>query len=270
MRRAATLITAVLLLALAAPAGAIDLVSVKDEIAIGRQANADARKQMPELTDREVREYVRALGARLAKSAPGPRYPYSFTVANYREINAFALPGGPVWINRGVLQMATNESQVAGVLAHEIAHIAQRHAAAQITNGILANLGLGLLGALLGNSGGAAAAQAAAGLGANLWFLKFSRDDEAEADRVGLRILRRAGWDGRGMTELFELLQREQGRNPASVEVFFSSHPAPRDRLQALRADVAKARGGVRDTARFQAIRKKLQKMPAARAMPRR
>ena len=269
MTKSRSMAVVVLLLAVTAPVAAIDLISVKDEIAIGRQANADARKQMPELTDREVREYVRSIGARLVKSAPGPRYPYSFTVANYREINAFALPGGPVWINRGVLQMATSESQVAGVLAHEIAHIAQRHAAAQITKGIFANLGLGLLGALLGNSGGAAAAQAAAGLGANLWFLKFSRDDEAEADRVGLRILRRAGWDGRGMTELFEMLQREQGRNPASVDVFFSSHPAPRDRLQALRADVANARGGVRDTERFQAIRKKLRKMPAARAMPR-
>ena len=259
---------AVVLTTLTAPAAAIDLISVKDEIAIGRQANADVRKKMPELADREVRDYVRGIGARLVKRAPGPRYPYSFAVVNYRELNAFALPGGPVWINRGVLQVATNESQVAGVLAHEVAHIAQRHAAAQMAKGIFANFGLGVLGALLGNSGGAAAAQAVAGLGANLWFLKFSRDDEAEADRVGLRILRQAGWDARGMTELFETLKREQGRNPASVEVFFSSHPAPQDRLRALRVDVARSRGGVHDSAKFQAIRKKLQKMPAAKRMP--
>jgi predicted Zn-dependent protease len=248
---------------------AITLLTVKEEIEIGRQANADIRKEVPELSDREVRDYVRGIGARLAKAAPGPKYPYSFAVANHRELNAFALPGGPVWINRGVLQAATNESQVAGVLAHEIAHIAQRHAADQISKGIFANLGLGALGALLGNSGGAAVAQAAAGLGASLWFLKFSRADEAEADRVGLRILRRAGWDGRGMTELFEMLTREQGRNPAAVQVFFSSHPAPRDRLRALRADVAKTRGGTRDTARFQAIKRKLQRLPAARPMSR-
>jgi predicted Zn-dependent protease len=259
-----------ILLFLAAPVAAINVISVKDEIAIGREANKNIRKEVPELKEEAAGAYVRSIGSRLAKVAPGPKYPYSFAIANYREINAFALPGGPVWINRGVLHAATNESQVAGVLAHEIAHIAQRHAAAQMTKGIFANLGLGALGALLGNIGGASAAQTAAGLGANLWFLKFSRDDEREADRVGLRILRRAGWDGRGMTELFDVLRREQGRNPAAVEVFFSSHPAPADRLKALQSEVARAKGGVRDTARFQAIRKKLQEMPAARAMPRR
>jgi predicted Zn-dependent protease len=249
--------------------GAITLMSVEEEIAIGREANADTRKKIPELPDQDVRAYVRSIGARLAKAAPGPRYPYSFSVANYREINAFALPGGPVWINRGALQAATNESQVAGVLAHEIAHIAQRHAATQMSNGMVANLGLGALGALLGNVGGAGAARAAAGLGTNLWFLKFSRDDEAEADRVGLQILRRGGWDGRGMIELFEILKREQGRNPGAVEVFLSSHPAPQERLQALQADVARAHGGVHNTGRFQMIRARLLKMAPARAMPR-
>ena len=262
--------TALLCALFAAPVAAITLISVNDEIEIGRKANADLRKQTPELTDRDVRDYVRSIGARLVKNAPGPRYPYSFAVANYRELNAFALPGGPVWINRGVLQAATNESQVAGVLAHEIAHIAQRHAANQMTKGIFANLGLGMLGALLGNSGGAAAAQTVAGAGTNLWFLKFSRDDEAEADRVGLRILRRAGWDGRGMIELFESLKREQGRDPAAVEVFFSSHPAPQDRLNALRTDASRARGGVRNTSTFQAVKARLAKMPPPRRMPRR
>ena len=247
---------------------AITLISVEDEIAIGRQSNADTRKKIAELQDQEVRAYVRSIGARLAKAAPGPRYPYSFTVANYREINAFALPGGPRWITRGVLQAATNESQVAGVLAHEIAHLAQRHPAQQTSNAIVANLGLSALSALLGNVGGAGAARTAAGLGTNLWFLKFSRDDEAEADRVGLQILRRSGWDGRGMIELFEILKREQGRNAGAVETFLSSHPAPQERLNALRAEVARTHGGVHNTARFQFIRRKLQKMAPARAMP--
>ena len=250
------------------PTAAITLISVEDEIAIGREANADTRKKIPELPDQEVRAYVRSIGARLAKAAPGPRYPYSFSVANYREINAFALPGGPVWINRGVLQAATNESQVAGVLAHEIAHVAQRHPAQQMSNAMVANLGLGALGALLGNVGGAGAARAAAGLGTNLWFLKFSRDDEAEADRVGLQILRRGGWDGRGMIELFQVLKREQGRNPGAVEVFLSSHPAPNERMRALTADVARMHGGVRNTGKFQTIRGKLLKMAPARSMP--
>jgi len=140
-----------------------------------------------------------------------------------------------VWIHRGVLHSATNESQVAGVLAHEIAHIAQRHAADQLTSVTLTNWGLGLLGAVLGNSGGAGAAQIAAGFLANGVFLKFSRDDEREADRVGLDIMRRAGWDGRGMVELFDILRRESARDPGSVEVFFSSHPSPQDRMAQLR-----------------------------------
>ena len=249
---------------------AITLISVEDEIAIGKETNADTRKKIPELSDQAVRAYVRGIGARLAKVAPGPRYPYSFSIANYREINAFALPGGPVWINRGVLQAGSNESQVAAVLAHEVAHLAQRHPAQQMSNALVANLGLGALSALLGNVGGAGAARAAAGLGTNIWFLKFSRDDEAEADRVGLQVLQRAGWDARGMIEMFEILKREQGRNPGAVETFLSSHPAPQDRLNALRTAAARAHGGTRNTAAFQAIKAKLRKMPPARSMPKR
>jgi predicted Zn-dependent protease len=265
-----TIVATCLILAVSVPAAAITFISVDQEIAIGREANANTRRQVPELTDAEVRAYIRSIGSRLARVTPGPKYPYSFHIADYRELNAFALPGGPVWINRGVLHAATNESQVAGVLAHEIAHIAQRHAADQMTKAMFANLGLGLLGALLGNSGGASAAQVAAGLGTNLWFLKFSRDDESEADRVGLRILRRAGWDGRGMIELFDLLAREQGRNPAAVQVFFSSHPAAQARVRALRADATRARGGVRNTQQFQAIKDRLLRMTPPRSMPRR
>ena len=263
-------IASLVLTLISTPLAAITLMSVDEEIKIGREANADARKKIPVLGDEDVRTYVRHIGAQLAKAASGPRYPYSFAVANYKELNAFALPGGPVWINRGVLQTATNESQVAGVLAHEIAHIAQRHAAEKMSNAMVANLGLSAFGALLGNVGGASAARAVAGLGTNLWFLKFSRDDEAEADQVGLRILRRAGWDGRGMIELFEILKHEQGRNPGAVETFLSSHPAPQDRLSALRAEVSRARGGVHSTVKFQSIRTKLLKMSPARSMPRR
>ena len=123
------------------------LVSVQQEIEIGQEANAQVRRKIPELRDAQVTAYVRGIGERLVRQAQGPKYPYSFSVADYREINAFALPGGPVWLHRGAIHAATNESQVAGVLAHEVAHIAQRHAADQLTKGIMANLGLGLLGA---------------------------------------------------------------------------------------------------------------------------
>lgn len=248
---------------------AITLVSVEEEIAIGRQTNAEVQKQMPGLRDQQTLAYLRGIGQRLARQAPGPKYPYSFSAVNYREINAFALPGGPVWIHRGVLHAATSESQVAGVLAHEIAHIAQRHAADQLTSAMLTNWGLGLLGAVLGNSGGAATAQIAAGLLANGIFLKFSRDDEREADRVGLDIMRRAGWDGRGLVELFEILRRESARDPGSVELFFSSHPSPQDRIASLQSEVARRSGGTRDSRQFQQIKARLLRMTAPPSMPR-
>jgi predicted Zn-dependent protease len=253
--------------ALWAMALAVTLVSVPEEIEIGRQANVQTRKQMAVLHDGPTAAYITDVGRRLTAAARGPKYPYTFTAADYREINAFALPGGPVWINRGVLQAATNESQVAGVLAHEIAHVAQRHAADQLTKSMIANWGLGLLGGLLGNSGGAGAAQVAARMMAGGIFLKFSRDDERDADRVGLQILTRAGWDGRGMVEMFEILQRESARNPAAVEVFFSTHPPPAERMENLRRWLPKARRGTRDSARFHSIKARLLKLPAAKTM---
>jgi predicted Zn-dependent protease len=249
--------------------GGISLISVNQEVEIGRQANAQVRKQTPEVHDAEVTAYVHGLGRQLVRYAPGPRYPYSFNIADYREINAFALPGGPVWIHRGVLHSATSESQLVGVIAHEIAHIGQRHAADQLTKITVANWGLGVLGALLGNSGGAGAAQIAAQLLSNGVFLKFSRDDEREADRVGLQIMTRAGWDGRGMIELFEILRREAKRDPGSVETFFSTHPSPQDRISRLPADVARRSGGRRDSRQFQAIKARLLHMAPPRRMPR-
>ena len=244
------------------------LISVEQEIAIGREANAQVRKEMPELRDREIAEYVRSVGRRLVSHAGGAKYPYSFGVVNYREINAFAVPGGPVWLHRGVLQAASNEAQVAGVLAHEVAHIAQRHAAEQLTKATMANWGIGLLGAVLGNSAGAGAAQVAAGFLANGAFLKFSRDDEREADDVGLRIMRQAGWDARGMVELFEVLRREGQRDPGSVEMFFSSHPSPQDRIARLQKQIGRTPGGRRDSPQFQAIKARLRTLPAAASMP--
>lgn len=248
---------------------AITLVSVEDEIEIGRQANAQIRKAAPEFRDAQTASYIQNVGERLVRHTQGPKYPYSFSVADYRELNAFALPGGPVWIHRGVLHAATAESQVAGVLAHEVAHIAQRHAADQLSKGIVAKWGLELLGATLGNSGGASTAQMAAELLTDGIFLKFSRDHEREADRVGLQLMRRAGWDGHGIVELFEILRREAARDPGAVELFFSSHPPPQDRIAHLRAEAARKPGGTRDSQQFQSIKTRLQRMPPPRAMPR-
>jgi len=252
------------LIAAATTVTGMALVSVEEEIEIGQAANKQIREEVPELRDPAVSGYVRDIGKRLVRSAPGARYPYSFSVADVREINAFSLPGGPVWINRGILSRASNESQVAAVLAHEIAHIARRHGADRLTQGMVAKWGIGLLGALLGNSGGAGTAQAAASLLAGGAFLKFSRDEEREADEVGMTILTRSGWSGQGMVELFEMLAREAARNQSNVAAFLSSHPSPQDRINNLSGLVSRHRGGTRDSARYRSVKARLAQLPPA------
>jgi beta-barrel assembly-enhancing protease len=262
------IVIAVTLLASTAASAQFRLISVEQEIDMGRRVDAEVRREMPVLKDEEVTAYVRSLGRRLAQHAPGPKYPYRVSVVDYREINAFALPGGPIWVHRGLMHAASNESQVAGVLAHEVAHIAQRHSADQLTKATMANWSLGVLGAFLGNSVGAGAAQMAAGFVTNGVFLKFSRDDEREADQVGLQIMRRAGWNPRGMVELFEVLRREARRDPGSVEGFFSSHPPPQDRINDLQGQIGRNPSGRRDSPDFQATKARLLRMPPPRALP--
>ena len=245
---------------------AIQIVSVTDEIAIGKQAQGEIRRKTPELTDATVRAYVSRIGRQLAAHASGAKYPYSFSVANYREINAFALPGGPIWVNRGAIQAAGNEAQLAAVLAHEVAHVAERHSAQQLSNAMVTNLGLNLLGALLGNSGGAAAANVAARYVASGAFLKFSRDDEREADRIGAQIMARSGWDPRGMIELLETIREQEKRDPSSVEVFLSDHPSSSERIARLQQTLRHGKGK-RDSPQFQAIRARLRTLPPARSM---
>jgi predicted Zn-dependent protease len=265
MRRLATPV-----FALAASLAAASLISVEQEIEVGREAQTQVQAQVPELEERAITSYVETVGRQLAGRAEGPRYPYSFSVANYREINAFALPGGPVWIHRGALDAARSEAQLAGVLAHEIAHISERHAADQLTKRLIANGLLGLLGAVLGNDRSARIAQLAGQVIAGGYMLKFSRDDERDADLVGLQIMRRAGWDPRGMLEFMQLLRDEQRRNPTRVEVFLSSHPSPAERVALLQREMPTSGGGRRNSARFGEVQRRLASLPPAPAMPKR
>jgi len=246
------------MLGVCASAATITLVSVEQEIAIGKEANAQFRKETAELKDAAVARYVRDVGGRLARVATGPKYPYSVAIVDSRDINAVALPGGPIWIHRGVLEKATNESQVASVVAHEIAHIARRHAATQLTTVAMTKWSLNLLGSLLGNAGGAGGAQVAAEFLANGAARRFNRDEERDADRVGLELMSRAGWDGRGMVEMFAILKKEAGRNPTAVEAFFSTHPTPQERIKELSTLVATHRTGRRDSREFQVIKRRL------------
>jgi predicted Zn-dependent protease len=261
MRRKKALLTVAITLWASTAIGALSLISVNDEIALGREAQQEVRRQVPELRDATVSNYLENLGRRIAARADGPRYPYSFDVANKREINAFALPGGPIWVHRGAIDAAQNEAQLAGVLAHEIAHIANRHAAAQITKGTFANVGLGVLGALLGGSNGARIAQIGAGVAAQATMMKFSRDAERQADMKGLTYMKRAGYDPRGMVEFLQVLRARQGRDPGSVQTFFASHPAPAERVSRLQQEANRLAGGRRDSAQFQQVQSRLARL---------
>ena len=235
------------------------LITVSFETRLGRETQAAMARETRRLADPVVVGYVREIGAELARHAGGPKFPYSFDIADVRTINAFALPGGPVWVHRGALVAARSEAEVAGILAHEIAHIAERHAAEQISTRIVTSLGLTLLSALLGNDLGASTAQAAAETLAGGVLLKFSRDDEREADAAGAVMMRKAGWDPRGLVGFLEVLRAAGRRDPSSVEVFFSTHPAPEDRIAALAGVARPTAGQARDSGRFARIAARLK-----------
>jgi beta-barrel assembly-enhancing protease len=265
VRRCGSTAVLALMVPLSVTASAFVLISVQEEERWGREAQAAMRKQAPLVTDFAVAEYVDSVGQRLARRAGGPKYSYTFTVANARELNALALPGGHVWINRGALQAARNESELAGVLAHEVAHVALRHAARQVSNLAVARAGLGFLTALLGNVGGALTSNAAAATMANGVFLSFSRDDEREADRAGTELLRKAGWDPRGLAGFLETVQARARRSPSTVNVFFSTHPAVESRLVELRQQASSKFGGRRDSGAFRECARRLSRLPRAK-----
>jgi beta-barrel assembly-enhancing protease len=244
------------------------LMTVDEEVRWGREAHAAMRKQAPIVSDPAVVQYVTTIGGRLVAKAEGPRYPYSFTVSDYVELNALALPGGHIWINRGALQAAHDESQLAGVLAHEVAHVALRHAARQISNVAVARAGLGFLSALLGNVGGAMTSDAAARTMANGVFLGFSRDDEHEADRVGTQLLKQAGWDPKGLAGFLEIVRARARRSPSTVDAFFSTHPALDERLAELRRRLPAKATGRRDSAAFRECVRRLRVVKTSPGRP--
>jgi Zn-dependent protease with chaperone function len=222
----------------ALPAGAqFNLYSRDDEIKLGQQASTEADKQLPVLPASDpVSVYVRHLGERLAANTPEPRYPYTFKVVNQKEINAFSLPGGPVYINLGTIQAADNEAQVAGVMAHEIGHVVKRHGTQQATKGEFANLLGGLVGAVAGRGAGGALAQLGAQIGGGMILLKYSRTDESQADAVGARLMYDTGYDPHQMALFFEKLKAAGGGGGPQ---FLSDHPDPGNREQAINALVA-------------------------------
>ncbi|HEX7771681.1 MAG TPA: M48 family metallopeptidase, partial [Pyrinomonadaceae bacterium] len=203
--------------------------SIQDDVKLGRQAAQEAESQFPLLRDETVRGYVENVGRRLVASIPSQfqhrEFDYYFKVINARDINAFALPGGPMYVNRGMIEAARTEGEMAGVMAHEIAHVALRHGTAQATKGqkygTLAAIA-GIAGTIFGGPGVGQLAQAPFAV----YLLKFSREYETEADILGAQIMARAGYDPRDLANMFRTLE-QQGAGGGG---FLSDHPSPSDR----------------------------------------
>jgi beta-barrel assembly-enhancing protease len=254
-------------LASATPAVAINLFSVQEDAEVGRQAAQDAERQLPMLRDGTTEGYINAIVQRLAAVAPGPRFPYRARVVNAADINAFALPGGYVYVNRGLIEAVRNEGELAGVLAHEMAHVAQRHGTSQATKAYGAQMGVVLLGQLLGGRDQrlGVGEQIMGSLGLNALFMKFSRNAESEADRVGAQMMSRAGYDPMAMANFFDLLAAQQRGNPSAVSQFFSDHPSPQNRSASIRALAAQlGRGRGTQVGGLQTVQARLDQMPAA------
>jgi Zn-dependent protease with chaperone function len=204
----------------------------QQEITEGQKAAQAVYQQMPVLPDSDpVSRYVQQLGARLVEYAPGYKWPYNFHVVNVEDINAFALPGGSVFVNVGTIQAAETEAQLAGVMAHEISHVAQRHSTCNITKqqtpSLLAGLGQIAAGIALPGAAGAVIQQGI-GMTAGLSFLKMSRESEKQADLMGTDILYDAGYDPRAMPQFFEVIQGKYGEGGSQ---FLSDHPNPGNRV---------------------------------------
>ena len=245
-----------------------NMFSPEQDIEAGQQVSKDAERQLPMLNNSRVDNYLNNLGRRLADRAPGEKFPYRFKAVNDRAINAFALPGGPVYINRGVIEAADNEAQLAGVMAHEISHVAMRHGTNQASKAYAAQMPLSILGNLLGsNSIGAVLAQIGAGFAVNSVLLKYSRTAESQADTMGTQILYDSGYDPRAMAQFFEKIQAQD--KGGSIE-FFSNHPNPGNRITRVNQELdnlgGQQRGYRTDSQEFQDIKRYVQSLPTARS----
>src|SRR5262245_39137683 len=205
----------------------------QQDVELGQQAAAEVRKEMPMINDNRVDGYVEGIGRRLVAVIPGdlrqPAFRYTFNVVNQKEINAFALPGGPMFLNRGMIEAAGTEGEVAGVMAHELSHVILRHGTAQATKAQKFQIGAvagQILGAIVGGTAGSIIAQGSQ-FGLGTYFLKYSREYEREADLLGAQLMAASGYDPRQMANMFKTIEQEGGgRGPE----WLSDHPNPGNR----------------------------------------
>ena len=206
------------------------------QIQVGQQAAAEVYKQMPVLSDSSpVTRYIQDLGRKLETVIPSDRsWPYQFHVVQQKEINAFALPGGPVFVNIGTIEAADNEAELAGVMAHEMSHVYMQHSAKQAGKTSTLQGLAGILGAVLPGNAAGNIAKLGIQLGAGTLSLKYSRADEAQADAVGAIIAYRAGYNPKGMADFFQKLEAQGGSGPQ----FLSDHPNPGNREASIQKEI--------------------------------
>jgi Zn-dependent protease with chaperone function len=242
----------------------MNFFSPQQDVELGRQVSQDAEKKIVMLNNQRVDDYLDRLGKRLAGAAPGEKYPYQFKCVNDASINAFALPGGFLYVNRGTIEAADNEAELAGVIGHEIGHVALRHGTNQASKSYLTQAPLAILGSFMGNNSvPAILAQIGTSFAASSILLKYSRDDERQADLMGAQILYDANYDPRYVAQFFEKLD-SKGRGSD----FFSSHPNPDNRIQNINTEVRKLGSipdnAVNDTREFRDIKNLLRSLPPA------
>jgi hypothetical protein len=243
--------------------------SPEQDVKLGLQAAAEVQKQLPVMRDEEVESYVSGIGQRLVRAIPPslqhPEFQYTFKVVNVREINAFALPGGPMFVNRGMIEQAHTEGEVAGVMAHELSHVVLRHGTAQASKAQKYEIGQvagAVLGSIIGGRVGSVVAQGTQfGLGAA--FLRFSREYEQQADLEGTHIMAAAGYDPRDMANVFKTIEQQGG--PGGPQ-WLSDHPNPGNRYEYINAEAQALRvtNPVNDRRAFADVQAHLKQMSPA------
>jgi predicted Zn-dependent protease len=242
-------------------------ISTQQEVAMGADYANQINQQLPIVQDAEINRYLTLLGDSIARLADDRGLSYKFFMVNSMDVNAFAVPGGFIYVNRGLVERTTNMAQLAGVLGHEIGHVTMRHSVQQMQKAQGANIGV-VLGCTLLRACGSGIEQTAINLVANGVFAKFSRDDEREADREGVKYVIRSEIDPQGIPEMFTILLNEQKSRPSGVESMFMTHPLAEDRVtetQGLinRYDPAILRGLTKDSPNYQSFKRRVAALPA-------